>query len=194
MGKGAVAPTLFSIGHSNHDFGRLLALLRPYGIEVVADVRSRPHSRHVPHFSKDQLAKRLADEGLAYAYLGRELGGKPPRDDPAPVRRSFAERAAEPAFQQGIAHLLEQAGERSVAMLCRERDPLDCHRFHLIGRHLRGRVVIRHILPDGQFEDHAGTEQRLLAREGEGALPLFAGEGDEAAILRAYDAAWARFR
>lgn len=185
---------LHSLGHSNHAFEHFLALLRQHGIEVVADVRSRPFSRHVPHFSKDQLARRLATEGLGYAYLGRELGGKPPRGEPAPVPRSFAERTAEPAFRDGIKRLLDEAAGRRVAMVCRERDPLDCHRFHLIGRHLRGQVAIRHILPDGRLEDHALTEQRLLAREGEGALPLFAGEEGESAIQRAYDAAWARFR
>ena len=185
---------LHSVGHSNHTIEHFVALLRRQGIEMVADVRSRPYSRHVPHFSKHQLARRLAEEGLGYAYLGQKLGGKPPRDDPATARRSFAERAANPLFQSGIDRLLDEAAAQRVAMVCRERDPLDCHRFHLIGRHLRQRIAIRHILPDGLLEDHALTERRLLAREGEGALPLFAGQADETALARAYDAAWARFR
>ena len=33
---------LFTIGHSNHSIERFLALLRPHGVEAVADVRSRP--------------------------------------------------------------------------------------------------------------------------------------------------------
>lgn len=185
---------LHSIGHSNHDFERFLALLRRHGIDMVADVRSRPYSRHVPHFSKDQLARRLANEGLGYGSFGHQLGGKPPRDDPAPARRSYAERATDPQFLGGIERLLAGAAARRVAMLCRERDPLDCHRFHLIGRHLRERVVLRHVLPDGRLEDHTETERRLLAREGEGALPLFASQDDAAALRRAYDTAWAQFR
>lgn len=192
--EGTSGALLLSIGHSNHPFERLLALLRRHDIDLVADVRARPFSRHVPHFSKDRLARLLADEGLRYAYLGRELGGMPPRDALAPAPRTFAERAAAPAFEQGLARLLELAATQRTAMLCRERDPLDCHRFHLIGRALRDRAPMQHILPGGDLEAHAATERRLLARAGEGALPLFADQADDAAIVRAYDAAWARFR
>ena len=52
-----------------------------------------------------------------------------------------------------------------VALLCRERDPLDCHRLHLICRYLAPqRLDIRHILPDGAIEPQGETERRLLAR------------------------------
>ena len=66
---------LFTIGHSNHAFGHFRALLRRHGIEAVADVRSRPYSRFVPHFSKGRLDRLLAEADIGYLYLGAELGG-----------------------------------------------------------------------------------------------------------------------
>lgn len=187
---------IFSIGHSNHAAAHVLELLHRHGVETVADVRSRPFSRFVPHFSKDRLARILSTEEIDYLYLGRELGGKPVRDDPPETRLDYATRVEQPAFRRGIERLLEAARERRVAMLCRERDPLDCHRLHLISRHIRPLVDdIRHILPDGQIEDQASTERRLVERAGTGPAPLFEADGgavDPAALERAYDLCWPR--
>ena len=186
------APLLFSIGHSNHPIELFLSLLRSHRIAAVADVRARPYSRFVPHFSKERLARRLQEEGIGYLYLGAELGGKPVRGEAPSAAPDYAARIAEPGFRGGIARLLEAARERPTAMLCRERDPLDCHRLHLIARCVRSRVAdIRHILPDGSGEPQASTERRLLERAGGVALPLF--DSDDA-LERAYDAWWASGR
>ena len=185
---------LFTVGHSNHPFEHFLALLRGHGVEVVADVRSRPHSRFVPHFGKERLVRLLEAEGLGYLFLGRELGGTP-SDAKRPVAPiSYRERVAQPVFRAGIDRLLDAAQARRVALMCRERDPLDCHRFHLVCRHLRSLAPdIRHILPDGEVEAQEATERRLLERAGTPELPLFGAveePADERALARAYDEWW----
>jgi uncharacterized protein (DUF488 family) len=189
---------LFTIGHSNHPFEHFLALLRRHGIEAVADVRSRPYSRFVPYFGKERLARSLADQGLGYLFLGQELGGKPVQDDPPQARLDYQARIEEPSFHQGIQMLLDEMADRRVALVCRERDPLDCHRLHLICRYLRPMALdIRHILPDGAVEAQQATERRLLERAGRAELPLFevtAAAADEQALARAYDAWWRRAR
>ncbi len=155
---------LFSIGHSNHPIEFFLGLLGRHGVEVVADVRSRPYSRFVPHFSKERLARRLQEAGVGYLYLGTELGGKPLRGEAPSAAPDYASRVAEPGFREGIERLLKAAAERRAAMLCRERDPLDCHRLHLIARHVRPRVAdILHILPDGEHRA-AGGDRAAAAR------------------------------
>jgi uncharacterized protein (DUF488 family) len=190
--------TLFTVGHSNHPIAHFLALLRQHGVEVVADVRSRPYSRFVPHFGKERLAFILEDEGLGYLFLGRELGGKPARDDTPRARLPYPARIEETSFGQGIETLLDALGARRVALVCRERDPLDCHRLHLICRYLRPMALdIRHILPSGEVEKQPATERRLLERAGAGEMPLFrdgAQPEDEEPLARAYDAWWQRAR
>ena len=186
---------VYSVGHSNHPPGDFLRLLQQHHIETVADVRSSPHSRFVPHVSKDRLARMLAEAGIGYLYLGDELGGKPPRQDPPATRLSYQERIKEAAFGHGIERLLEAVDRCRVTLLCRERDPLDCHRLHLICRHIKPMVgAIRHILPDGRIEEQAATERRLLERAGLRDLPLFEGEttDDLQALERAYDLCWPR--
>ena len=68
---------VFTIGHSNHSLEVFLALLRMNGVEEVVDVRSSPHSRYKPHFNRKILAKALDEFGIAYIFLGGELGGRP---------------------------------------------------------------------------------------------------------------------
>jgi len=189
---------LFTIGHSNHPFGHFLELLRRHGIEAVADVRSRPYSRFVPHFSKERLGRLLADERIGYLYLGAELGGKPPTGKTPAAAMGYRSRVEQPAFRQGIDRLLGAARTQRIAMMCRERDPLDCHRLHLICRHLAPTGPdVRHILPDGDLETQGEVERRLLERAGPAALPLFrdgAEPADRGALERAYDAWWQRGR
>jgi Protein of unknown function, DUF488 len=123
-------------------------------------------------------------EGLGYLFLGQELGGKPQRDDPTHTRLDYQARIGEPSFQRGIRTLLDALAERRVALMCRERDPLDCHRLHLICRYLRPiDLDVRHIPPDGEVEMQQATEHRLLARTAKRQL-------SQAALERAYDDWW----
>lgn len=185
---------LFTIGHSNHPIEHFVALLRRHGVETVADVRSRPYSRFVPHFGKERLARLLEAEKLGYLYLGQELGGKPPSAEREAFPVTYQSRVAKPEFRRGIDRLLDAVRAQRVALMCRERDPLECHRFHLVCRYLRARGPdIRHILPDGEAEAQPATERRLLERADPSELPLFQHLGEpasEPALMRAYDLWW----
>jgi uncharacterized protein (DUF488 family) len=184
----APAPELFTIGHSNHPIELFMDLLRRHEIEGIADVRSRPYSRFVPQFSKERLARALHEAGIGYLFLGRELGGKPVRGEAPSTAPDYASRVAEPAFRAGIERLLAAARERRLALLCRERDPLDCHRLHLICRYVKPRAgAIHHILADAGLEPQAATERRLLECAGGAALPLF---GSADPLEQAYDRWW----
>lgn len=159
-------PVLFTIGHSNHALDRFLALLRQHSIQAIADVRFMPYSRYVPYFNPAPLSASLTSAGLAYVHLGKELGARP--DDPAcyvdgrvdPVRL-----IARPAFQAGLERVLHGAAKYQLALMCTEKDPLDCHRMLLICRQLRGSpVTLRHILADGLLETNEQAERRLCQR------------------------------
>ena len=188
---------LFTIGHSNYPIGDFLALLRGHGVEAIVDVRSRPYSRFVPHFSKERLASILEEAGLAYLHLGRELGGKPQRGESQASAVTYRGRVQQLEFRRGIDRLLAVVQTHRIALMCRERDPLDCHRLHLICRYLRPiGLDVRHILPDGKVEVQQATERRLLRQAGKVELPLFqdAAAESEQALTRAYDGWWERAR
>ena len=73
--------TVFTIGHSTHPQERFIALLEQHGITALGDVRSRPYSQFNPQFNREELEKALGEHGIAYRFLGKELGAR--SDDPS---------------------------------------------------------------------------------------------------------------
>lgn len=177
---------IWTIGHSNHSALRFVDLLQGADIECVADVRSVPFSRRNPQFSQKALAASLKDAGIEYWFLGDGLGARP--KDPACYEHgkvSYARIAATGAFQEAIHALIEKSRARRIALMCAEKEPLDCHRTILVGRALALRgVELRHVLANGSIEPHAELEQRLLRLERQ-RVDLLCSE--EAALARAYD-------
>ena len=50
-----------------------------------------------------------------------------------------------------------------IAIMCAEKDPITCHRTILISRNIKSEnLLIKHILENGELEDHSGSEIRLL--------------------------------
>lgn len=180
--------TLFTIGHSNHEFDAFVALLRRHGVEAVADVRSQPYGR-LDHFHRDVLAAALPREGVRYVFLGQELGARrSERSAYEAGQASYARIARLPDFQAGLERIRRGLERQAIALLCSEKEPLDCHRTILICRHLRGGPFeIVHIHADGALESHAAAEQRLLKLTGV-EPSLFEPDVTEAELIeRAYD-------
>jgi uncharacterized protein (DUF488 family) len=144
---------------------RLLDLLRLHEVNAIADVRSQPYSRFNPQFNRESLSAALKRNGLEYVFLGHELGAR--SEDPSCYRDGRAQYAliAQTAvFARGVARLLDGMGKFRLAILCAEKEPLDCHRTLLIGRHLYDNGVrVRHILEDGRIEEHEALQERMLA-------------------------------
>jgi uncharacterized protein (DUF488 family) len=157
-------PALFTIGHSDHDIGRFLDLLREYRVEAVADVRSQPYSRHQPQFNRENLAESLKGICAKYVFLGRELGARRSERegyDGKCARYDLIRRL--PAFREGLARLQKGVESSRVALLCAEKDPVTCHRTILVCRELRALPIdILHIREDGLCETTAAVETRLL--------------------------------
>jgi uncharacterized protein (DUF488 family) len=165
----ASTKTIFTIGHSSLELEQFLALLTGAKVESVVDVRSVPQSGRFPQFNQISLESTLREAGFDYVFLGEELGGRP--DDPASYhdngRVNYPARRKSYAFQSGIEQLLRLAKEKTVAILCAEEDPLDCHRFLMICPELvsAGASPV-HLRKNGRVESQQAAEDRLLAAQG----------------------------
>ena len=179
---------VFTIGHSNHTLEDFLRLLARHGITAVADVRSVPMSRPHPQFNGEELFEALKQAGLAYSFLGKELGGRP--EDPSCYVNGQVDYrlvARTDLFQKGIKRVLTGAQRYRIALMCAEREPLDCHRGLLVSPALeRAGASVLHILADGSIEAHRDAMSRLLERLGLRQDELFRSweELVEAAYLR----------
>jgi uncharacterized protein (DUF488 family) len=151
---------VLTIGHSTHAFDHFLSLLRRTGVTAIADVRTSPFSRRYPHFNRDELREKLLLDGIAYVFLGKELGGRP--SDPnlyCDGVADYEKMATTESFKNGLKRVIEDAKKHRIALMCAERNPLECHRCLLVGRALAERgVAVRHILRDGAIASHGRSK------------------------------------
>lgn len=169
-----------TIGHSNHPIERFVDLLKAGGVERLVDVRSMPWSRRFPQFGRERLARSLAEAGIAYAWEGEALGGKPKAGG------GYDELAARPEFKDAVGRLIEASTDTSLCLMCAEKEPLDCHRTVLVSRRLAERgAPVEHLLADGTVRPHIDIEEALLDKSG-GGVDLF--EDRTTRLARAYEA------
>jgi len=160
--------TILTIGHSTHSAKSFLALLRQHDVEAVADVRSSPFSRFNPQFNREGLEQFLKANSIRYVFLGKELGARSEDRSCYDHGRVQYSRLAQTAlFQSGLDRVLQGAAKYRVALMCAEKEPLECHRTLLVAKALaeRGKEVL-HIHADGHLETHEAAMDRLLTLTG----------------------------
>jgi len=179
--------TVYTIGHSTHTLERFLELLGLHRIEAIADVRSQPYSGFNPQFNREDLRRFLWSKQITYAFLGQELGARSDDESCYDEDKVQYDRIAQTTlFQSGLGRIEAGANKYRLALLCAEKEPLDCHRTILVARHLEERgISVTHILSDGGAETHANTMHRLIRRLGLAEGDLF--QSREAALTRSYE-------
>ena len=155
---------VLTVGHSNHPLETFVSLLQQHDVTTLADVRSTPYSRFNPQFNRKSLDAAMQTHGIAYRFMGQALGGRP--EDPSCYengRVRYDRLAQTPLYREGIDRVVEAAKDERIALMCAEKEPLDCHRTLLVGRSLAARgVAVTHVLADGALEPHDDTMDRLL--------------------------------
>ncbi len=158
-------PMVLTVGHSNHSPEAFINLVVRHGIDEVIDVRSAPYSRYAPQFNHEGLQRMLEDIGIGYTYLGGELGGRPADRScyDADGRVQYDRVAETDSFDDALRRVARLADECRLALLCTEKEPLECHRTLLVARALFDRGVdVAHIQADASLESHDDAMSRLL--------------------------------
>jgi uncharacterized protein (DUF488 family) len=155
---------VFTIGHSNHPINAFVILLQQHGVTALADVRSAPYSRFAPQFNREALERSLKAHSIKYVFLGRELGARP--DDRSCYengRVQYERLARTDLFRSGLERVIRGASHYRIALMCAEKEPLECHRTLLVARALDELgVAVGHVLADGRLELHDDAMLRLL--------------------------------
>jgi len=158
----------YTIGHSNYTSEVFLKLLKDYGINCLVDVRSSPYSKYVPQFNKENLLMDFKKEKILYVYLGDKLGGRYMDSellyDDGVVNYSKVLEKEE--FQEGIKSVIRNIKKGlNIALMCSEKNPLDCHRFLLVAKALSAHgVQVKHILENGKDIIHTDLESLLVQK------------------------------
>src|SRR5258708_21902208 len=116
--------TLYTIGHSTRTLDELIEALHAHSIATLADIRSFPMSRRLPHFNRESLEKTLPAAGIQYIWM-KELGGrrKAIRDDSPniPLRnssfRNYADHMLTAEFEAAMNRLIGLAESGPTAYI-----------------------------------------------------------------------------
>jgi len=147
-----MAGCIYTIGHGGRTTDDFMEQIRKAEVQFVIDVRSSPHSRYQPEFSKEPLEGLLSRNSIKYVFLGDDLGGRP--NDPdcyTDGKVDYDKCRTKDFFRRGIDRV-RSAYEQDLrlCLLCSEGKPWQCHRSKLIGAVLLEEGIdVLHILPDG---------------------------------------------
>ena len=162
---------LYTIGHSTHTAEALLELLKLHKISCVVDVRSKPFSRIAPQFNKDRISSFLNLNGIIYMHLPDEFGARKISiallDKEGKV--DFEKVRQTESFKEGIKRVKQglEIGY-SIALLCAEANPFDCHRFVMISyQFAKDGIDVYHILKDGTCLTNKALDEMLLKKYAE---------------------------
>ncbi len=98
--------------------------------------------------------------------MGGELGGRPADrscyDDNGRVM--YGKVAETDGFKEGLKQIIQGADERRIALMCSEKEPLECHRTLLVAHNLaqKGGITVQHILAEGKLESQDEAMNRML--------------------------------
>lgn len=155
---------IWTIGHSTHTSNELVAMLKSFDIQVLADIRRFPGSRKFPQFNKDNLEKMLPENGIEYLHF-EDLGG---RRKPLPDSRNtawrldafkgYADYMETENFKKAIKELEKVAEKKRVAFMCSEAVWWSCHRS-LVSDYLKSKSWdVQHIMGVGKSQEHPYTK------------------------------------
>lgn len=152
---------LHTIGHSNRSLEDFIALLRSAEVRILVDVRAQPQSGRHPQFGQENLRDALTGVGVEYHWAGRQLGGhRPARTDschtalPEDGLRGYADHMDSDPFKKAVVQLIGLAGRAPCAILCAEREPLNCHRSLIADYLTLQGVEVWHLIDTGDTRAH----------------------------------------
>ena len=154
---------IWTIGHSTHTLDEFVAMLQPFGIETLVDVRSLPGSRKFPHFDKEVLEMDMPKNGIQYLHF-KDLGGRRKTSKTSkntawrlPSFRGYADYMETDVFLQAVKRLENLGQTTRVAFFCAEAVWWSCHRS-LIADFLKHKGwTVFHIMAVGKVQEHPYT-------------------------------------
>jgi len=158
-----VPRTVLTVGHSTHPIGEFIAILEAHGVDLLADIRTIPRSRHNPQFNRDALEASLAEAEMRYVPMSG-LGGlrRPQPDSPHTAWRNasfrgYAGYMDTAEFGENLEKLIELSRETQTAIMCAEAVPWHCHRSLVADALVVRGIPVEHIIGLASSRPHELT-------------------------------------
>jgi uncharacterized protein (DUF488 family) len=154
---------LLTIGHSTHSISEFIAILESQGVDLLADVRTIPRSRHNPQFNRDALAASLAEAEIRYVPMPGLGGLRHARPDSPHTAwrnasfRGYAGYMQSAEFRENLDRLIELSQETQTAIMCAEAVPWRCHRSLIADAVAIRDIPVEHIMTATSARPHKLT-------------------------------------
>jgi len=143
---------VFTIGYAGIQLSQFIDVLLQNGVTMLIDVRSMPRSLYFPNYNNYSLAKELAKQNIRYEHRW-EFGARQ-------LDYKYETIANSEPFQRALTRL--KGSDEIVCLMCAEIDPINCHRFILVGRYLDDVTnIIAKRNGEVLYESKAETEKRI---------------------------------
>lgn len=163
---------IYTFGYTGHgdDLAGLVKDLKERQVSVLVDVRSNPYSSAFSQYNKEPFAQFLREHGIVYRNYADEFGAKQMDkgvySDLAGdgLRIDYEKFTSSKKFKEGVEKLNRIYGSgRKVALMCSEKDPINCHRAIMIGNALQhdGGFDVIHIVRGKSDETQEELELRM---------------------------------
>jgi uncharacterized protein (DUF488 family) len=156
-------PVIHTIGHSTRPIDEFTSMLQAHSISRLIDVRTMPRSARNPQFNRESLPEELGKAGIQYEHLPALGGLRKPRRDSVNTGwknesfRGYADYMQTAEFARAIEHLIEQANDAPVCIMCAEAVPWRCHRSLVSDALLARGIRALHILSAKVAQPHRLT-------------------------------------
>ena len=159
---------LFTIGHSQHSINYFIDLLNKYGIDYLLDVRSTPYSRYAEQYNKENISRDLSFANIKYFFMGKYFGARPNNMELYNSKGylDFEKVRKSEDFNKGIENVILGLNQgHRIALMCTEKEPIDCHRAILVARAFEMRMIdVNHILSNGRILTQKQLDEQLLQK------------------------------
>lgn len=159
---------IYTLGHSNYSFDKLIEILKKYNINCVVDIRAIPYSKYNTQYNKELFHENLKKLGYTYIYMADEFGAK------RKTRESYNDEGyadfekviLEDDFKKGVQRLKIGCDKGyKIVLLAAMQDPIRCPRAILVGRQLvKEGFNVKHIMHEGDLKSQNDLEELLLEK------------------------------
>lgn len=159
---------VYTLGHSNYPFDKLIEILKKYNINCVVDIRAIPYSKYNTQYNKELFQENLKKLGYTYIYMADEFGAK------RKTRESYNDEGyanfekviLEDDFKKGVKRLKVGCDKGyKIVLLAAIQEPIRCPRAILVGRELvKEGFNVKHIMHEGDLKSQVDLEELLLEK------------------------------
>ncbi len=184
---------IYTIGYTSFSIEDFILQLQLYNIHCLIDVRSNPiASEYYQIYSRNTLELILNKNKIYYRNYAREFGAR--QTDLSFYSNNqvdFRKFINSPNFIDGVEKIKKGiALGYNFALMCAEKDPINCHRAIMVGKGLKENgLSVKHILCDKSIITQQDIENRLLNLyfPKRSQLSFFESKNDETMLEEAYN-------